>query len=251
MTLRTRALTAAALGCWMLVSCSRAEPTLLPQGSVQPGIPAEFRIQSSEILQAESWPVQVSLEIAGILTSSCHELETQVYGPDGSGQIRVEVVEEIVEETECRAGGEAFREAIPLGNYTEGRYEVLLNGESVGTFDLSGGAATEPPPPDDEGRDRGPIYLDEVDLLVKESFPVQVELVLRGALPTPCASLQWVVEPADDRGRIDVVAYSLQDPAVDCIQVLEPLEEAIPLGSYSQGTYTVWLNGTRVGEFSP
>lgn len=251
MSSRTLALTAAAMGCWVLVSCSRAEPGLLPQGSVQPGIPDEFRIQSSEILQAESWPVQVSLEVAGILTSACHELETRVFGPDGSGQIRVEAVEEIVEEAECRAGGEAFREAIPLGNYTEGRYEVLLNGDPVGTFDLGGSAATEPPPPDDEGRDRGPIFLDEVDLLIKESFPVQVELMLQGALPTPCATLQWVVEPADEQGRIDVLAYSLQDPGVDCIQVLEPLEQVIPLGSYSQGTYTVWLNGTQVGEFSP
>jgi hypothetical protein len=160
----------------------------------------------------------------------------------------VEVVEELVEEAECRGGGEAFREAIPIGNFTDGKHEVFLNGESIGAFDLGGG---EPPESGEDGRDRGPIFIDEVELRIKESFPVQVELVLRGSLPTPCATLAWASEPADEQGRILVTAYSLQDPAVECIQVLEPLDAVIPIGSYSEGSYTIWLNGEQVAEFSP
>jgi hypothetical protein len=46
-----------------------------------------------------------------------------------------------------------------------------------------------------------------------------------------------------------VEAFSLQDPALDCIQVLQELEERLPIGSYSEGSYSVWLNGELVGEF--
>jgi hypothetical protein len=35
---------------------------------------------------------------------------------------------------------------------------------------------------------------------------------------------------------------------VACIQALEPFEVSIPLGSYTTGSFSVWLNGERVGE---
>jgi hypothetical protein len=248
---QARALAFGVFGSLVLLGCSSAEPTLLPPGSVQPGIPAEFRIQTAEILQAESWPVQVRLEISGMLTSACHEIETQVSGPDESGQITVEAVEELVEEAACAGGGETFREAIPIGDFTEGQYVILLNGDKVGEFDVGGGAPAAPPQSGDDGRDRGPVYIDEAELTIKESFPVQVDLVVRGSLPTPCATLAWTADPPDEQGRIFVIAYSLQDPAVDCIQVLEAMEAELPIGSYSEGSYTVWLNGEQVGEFTP
>jgi hypothetical protein len=97
--------------------------------------------------------------------------------------------------------------------------------------------------------ERGPVYIDETELVVLESFPVQIEIVVRGALPTPCASLKWSVEAPDDQGRIMVEAYSLQDPTLACIEVLEQIEERLQIGSYSQGSYSVWLNGEVVGEF--
>ncbi|MFQ5943379.1 MAG: hypothetical protein ACE5JF_07490 [Anaerolineales bacterium] len=97
--------------------------------------------------------------------------------------------------------------------------------------------------------EHGPIYIDEAELILLESLPVQVELIIRGALPTPCASLEWSFEPPDEHGRIEVEAFSLQDPALDCIQVLGEMEKSLPLGSYSSGSYSVWLNGELVGEF--
>jgi len=93
------------------------------------------------------------------------------------------------------------------------------------------------------------VYIDEAELAILESFPVQVELVIRGTLPTPCASLEWSAQPPDEQGRILVEVYSVQDPGLDCIQVLQDLEERLPIGSYSEGSYSVWLNGDLVGEF--
>ena len=98
---------------------------------------------------------------------------------------------------------------------------------------------------------QGPIFIDQAELLVRESFPIQVDLHLIGSLPTPCATLRWSVGEPDEQGRIEVEAYSSQDAELSCIQVLQDFEETIPLGAFSTGTYTVWLNGEEIGEFGP
>jgi len=98
---------------------------------------------------------------------------------------------------------------------------------------------------------RGPVFIDQAELLIRESFPIQVDLHLRGSLPTPCATLRWMVGEPDEQGRIEVEAYSSQDAGLACIQVLQEFEQNIPLGAYSTGSYSVWLNGERIGEFEP
>ena len=96
---------------------------------------------------------------------------------------------------------------------------------------------------------QGPIYVDEVELVMVESYPVQVRLILRGSLPNPCSSLAGEGEEPDAQGRIAVQPSSLQEADLACIQVLEPMEESIPLGAFTQGNFSVWLNGERVTEF--
>jgi len=107
------------------------------------------------------------------------------------------------------------------------------------------------PATDEPEQLRGPIFVDQAELLIRESFPIQVDLHLSGSLPTPCATLRWTVGEPDEQGRIEVEAYSSQDAALACIQVLQEFEESIPLGAYSTGSYSVWLNGERIGEFEP
>jgi hypothetical protein len=160
--------------------------------------------------------------------------------------IEVEVQAILEGGSECSGKPEPFRQGIGLGSYTDGDFQVLLNGEPVGEFRLGGGA---PGGTEDGGLVRGPVYVDEAEVMILESFPVQVELVIHGALPTPCASLEWRAEPPDEQGRIMIEAFSLQDPALDCIQVLQEMEGHLPLGSYPGGSYSVWLNGELVGEF--
>ncbi|MFQ5922830.1 MAG: hypothetical protein ACE5M4_08300 [Anaerolineales bacterium] len=227
----------------LLGGCSEAIPTLLPpQGTA----PDDLLIESVELLQAESWPVQVRLELAGTLPSACHSLDYAVTLPGADGVIEVEAQAMLEEGSECSNGAQPFRQGIGLGSYTDGDYQVLLNGEPVGEFRLGAGAQGGA---EDGGFVRGPVYVNEAELMILESFPVQVELVIRGALPTPCASLEWRAEPPDEQGRIMVEAFSLQDPTLDCIQVLQEMEERLPLGSYADGSYSVWLNGELVGEF--
>ncbi len=231
---------AALVGLLWLSGCGRADPGPDPKEM------GDLHIESAEVLQAESWPVQVRLELAGTLPSACHILDYAVTLPGAERVIEVEAEAKLEEGAQCSEGAQPFRQGIGLGSYTDGEYQILLNGEPVGEFRLGGDGQAEP---DDGGLVRGPVYVDEAELILLESFPVQVELVIRGALPTPCASLEWRAEPPDEQGRIMVEAFSLQDPSLACIQVLQEMEERLPIGSYSEGSYSVWLNGELVGEF--
>ena len=105
------------------------------------------------------------------------------------------------------------------------------------------------PQPGDAALTRGEAFIDSTDLLVMESYPVQIMLTLRGSLPTPCNQLRVVASPPNKKNRIMVDVYSVIDTGQICIQVLEPFDVNIGLGSFPTGHYTVWINGEMVGEF--
>jgi hypothetical protein len=98
------------------------------------------------------------------------------------------------------------------------------------------------------------VYIDTAELLIMESYPVQVMLHVLGNLPTPCHSFhyQYQIGSASDRFRIDLTAWSEADPAVMCAQVLQPFDEniSLPLAGAADGTYSVYLNGEFVAEFN-
>jgi hypothetical protein len=105
------------------------------------------------------------------------------------------------------------------------------------------------PLPGEADMDRGEVFVDEAQLLVMESFPPQYMLQISGSLPTPCHSLRASISEPDAQSQINVEVFSLVDPNVTCIQVLEPFQTGINLGSFPQGSYTVLLNGEQVAEF--
>jgi len=104
-------------------------------------------------------------------------------------------------------------------------------------------------PPGDVNFSRGEAYIDSVELLTMESFPLQFSLALKGALPTPCNQLRVQVSPPTDKNIIDVQVYSVIDPAMTCTQVLAPFEVNIPLGSFPPGHYEVLVNDGQAAEF--
>lgn len=106
--------------------------------------------------------------------------------------------------------------------------------------------------PGDANLEVGSVFLNlaESDILLLESYPVQVKLVLRGDLPTPCNQLRVKVSEPDAQNRIQVEVYSVIDPNVICIQVIQPFETQITLGSFTSGKFTVYVNGEYLGEFT-
>jgi hypothetical protein len=97
--------------------------------------------------------------------------------------------------------------------------------------------------------EKGTFFAEEASLLVLESFPVQVNLLISGNLPTPCHQLRVSIAQPDAKNRIVIEVYTVVDPNVICIQVLKPIEATFPLGTFPGGHYSVWVNGTLAGEF--
>ena len=95
--------------------------------------------------------------------------------------------------------------------------------------------------------ERGIVYIENTEILLLESYPVQVNLLVSGNLPNPCHKLRAIAYPADDQNRIDVDVYSVFKSGEMCTQVLDPFEATIPLGAYTGGVYSVWLDGEEIG----
>ena len=95
------------------------------------------------------------------------------------------------------------------------------------------------------------VQVDSIDLLVMESFPLQVTVAISGFKSVPCTEL---LEPAvsySDNTFTVVIAETVLGPAETCIAVTDPFEISVPLEvlDLPAGTYTVDVNGVT-GEFS-
>ncbi len=87
--------------------------------------------------------------------------------------------------------------------------------------------------------------VEEIEIVILESFPVQVQVIARGNLPDPCTEISEILqEREDDTFFITIKTYRF--PGF-CIQVLAPFEEIIPLDVYGlpANTYTVDVNGVQ------
>jgi hypothetical protein len=107
------------------------------------------------------------------------------------------------------------------------------------------------PQPDDDKLTRDQVFLEmeNSQVVISESLPAQVSLILNGNLSDPCHQLRVVVIPNNSKKTINLVVYSIYNPKVACITVLKPFSATIPLGSYAGGHYTVYVNGQLLGGF--
>jgi len=91
----------------------------------------------------------------------------------------------------------------------------------------------------------GLASVDEIDILIFEIFPVQIDVIASGNLPDPCTEISEVIKEREgDTFFITIKTY--RSPGF-CIQVIAPFEEIIPLEVYGlpAGTYTVDFNGVQ------
>jgi hypothetical protein len=95
------------------------------------------------------------------------------------------------------------------------------------------------------------VQVESVDILVMESFPLQISAGVSGNLSVPCVKLlNPAVSYADNTFTV-VLAESKLGPAESCIAVIEPFETSVPLEvlDLPAGTYTVDVNGV-ITEFT-
>lgn len=95
---------------------------------------------------------------------------------------------------------------------------------------------------------RSEVYPESILINVMESYPLQFSLQITGSLPNPCHYLRIIIYPPDVQNRIEIDLYSVVNPQTMCTEVLKPFEVSIPLGSYPTGNYSIFINGSLVGE---
>jgi hypothetical protein len=130
-----------------------------------------------------------------------------------------------------------------------GFYKWILVLSITGLASCAPGRINAPPSEESKPPAQGVVSIEKAQILLLESFPVQVQLQLEGYKPTPCHTLQWGVSEPDSQGRIDVEVRAGIESELLCIQVVERFEVRIPLGDYTEGAFSVWVNGEQVGAF--
>jgi hypothetical protein len=105
--------------------------------------------------------------------------------------------------------------------------------------------------PDSHSVEKGPAYVDfdSTEIIVKESFPMQVEIMIHGDLPSPCHELKWEILEPDENKAIHITVYSEIDSGISCSEMLESFVERIPLGEFEDSGYSIWINDYKVGAF--
>jgi inhibitor of cysteine peptidase len=106
---------------------------------------------------------------------------------------------------------------------------------------------TEPgqePPGGGGGIVEGEATVETVEILLLESFPVQVNVVVTGYLADGCTQIDEVITERQG-DTFDVTITTTRDADAVCTQAIVPFEQTIELDvlSLEAGTYTVDVNG--------
>lgn len=122
------------------------------------------------------------------------------------------------------------------GSASEGGAKVIINYKPINT---------------DGNLTRANVFLElkDSEILVMESAPVQVNVLLKGNMPDPCHELRVIPTTDEANKRVDLEVYTLARKGGACITVLQPFEVTISLGSFSGGKYEVYANGEKLGDF--
>ena len=106
------------------------------------------------------------------------------------------------------------------------------------------------PQPGDSNLRVGGVILTSISLTERADLtPARAELNLFGSLPSVCNELRVKITPPNSAREIFVQVYSLINTKLKCDDVFQQFEADIVLALYSAGTYTVWVNQGRIGDF--
>lgn len=92
----------------------------------------------------------------------------------------------------------------------------------------------------------GLAQVDEVQIMILESFPVQVQALIKGHLPDGCTELDQI-QHARQEQRFQITLTTTRPAGVPCTDALVPFEETVALDvlGLKAGEYTVSANGVE------
>jgi len=100
-----------------------------------------------------------------------------------------------------------------------------------------------------DGIDEELASIESIDILVLESFPVQINVLINGYLPNPCYQITRIEK--NQEGNTFYIKVFMKYNGLICIQTIKPYKETVALDVYGlvAGTYQVDVNGV-VGSFT-
>lgn len=111
------------------------------------------------------------------------------------------------------------------------------------SIDPAATSTTNDPPVETEPTQ---AYVDSVEVVILESFPVQVQVHIKGHFSNGCGQLGDI--KTERNGNVFNVKVQGEQPVgAICTQALKPFEEQIGLDvlGLKKGTYTVDVNGVK------
>ena len=124
-------------------------------------------------------------------------------------------------------------------------------GDNVDTVDNDNSIEDLPPMPPEEETNLpddgeylyGTAVVEEIEILILESFPVQVNVIAKGYLPDGCTEIGDITKVRDGN-TFTVTVETIRPADAMCTQAIVPYEEVISLDvrDLKAGTYTVVVN---------
>lgn len=93
-------------------------------------------IDSAELLQRETYPPQIVLNLKGSLPTPCHQLRVKVNPPDEQKRIQVQVYSVVQPDKICAQMLAPFEQSVELKDLPTGKFTVYVNGSRAGEVDI-------------------------------------------------------------------------------------------------------------------
>lgn len=251
------------VGLWLLVGMLVLSACTLPADSTTPGVEPvddapiglpgttqpQATVDAIQVLILESFPVQVHVQVEGWLPESCSEIGAITQRREDD-TFWVEIGVTRPADALCAQVLTPFTATIALDveGLPAGTYTVDVNG-ARGSFALAvENAFSDTPRQAPLAQPRAAV--ETVQVLMLESLPAQINVVINGMLPESCAEIGNITQRRD--GDTFWVEVGVTRPAdALCAQVLTPFEQVVALEAVGlpAGTYTVDVNGVR-GSFT-
>ena len=104
------------------------------------------------------------------------------------------------------------------------------------------------PKPADQILKKGTAEVTTAEVIQLQTSPPKYVVHITGNTPTPCHKLRVSVDISKGDNRVVMQSYSVFDPKVICLQVIQPFDVTVPINKLPINDYTVWINDQLVGE---
>ncbi|MGA1825129.1 MAG: protease inhibitor I42 family protein [bacterium] len=216
-------------------------PKTIPQGNLDPQAGDQnltqgtVKVTGTDVLLLESYPVQARLNIQGQLPTPCHELRAIVNEPDSENTIQIKLYAVVDPGIICIQALEFFEVTVALGNYTDGVYALVINGEKLNYFDLDN---PYPDTPNQVIDADVTVYEDNYGEAVTLSIHESVSIILPSNITT---GFQWVL----NTDQLDSRVISLVDSQY-LTEPIDPDEPIVGAGGNEQFIFQATGEGTTI-----